>query len=201
MPNLDQYTIAFLKKKYSYLKKLLLNNNNHYMLEEIKGYQVIITILPDKEYRILLAAGVARNIIYSFPNIYFRLMVGIGSRVPIKHDICLGNIMFYQAGFLNQLLPILCTAVTGLQAYQFIYLNSKASCSKFYNNNPVIHYSFIASRNRVVKNTTFYNKLAAEQDILYFKIEVAGLMNYFPCLVIYSIYNYTNLYKSKKWQG
>jgi hypothetical protein len=45
------------------------------------------------------------------------------------------------------------------------------------------------------------DKLAAKKDILCFKIEAAGLINYFLYLVICSIYNYSNSYKNKKWQG
>jgi hypothetical protein len=32
-------------------------------------------------------------------------------------------------------------------------------------------------------------------------MEAEGLMNQFPCLVIRGIYNYSNTYKNKEWQG
>ena len=36
--------------------------------------------------------------------------------------------------------------------------------------------------------------------MLYFKIEVVGLMDSFPYLVIQGIYDYTNTHKNKRWQ-
>ncbi|KAL2801619.1 nucleoside phosphorylase domain-containing protein [Aspergillus granulosus] len=288
----DQYTVgwiyalqteyvaarAFLNKKHSRPETLSPNNNNHYTLEEIGGHQVVIAVLPDREYRTSSAAGVARNIVHSFPNIRFGLIVRISGGVPTKHNIRLGNIVvsssqnrqggllqynlskelqgqtFHQTGFLNQPPPILRTAVAGLQAQykknghqlkksiqsmlkgnkqlkqkytqpplkinrlfksKFAHPNLEESCSKVCNNskliqqpkqtnkkdNPTIHYSLIASRNRVIKNATFRNKLAAEQDVLCFEMEAAGLINHFPCLVIHSICNYADSHKSKEWQG
>jgi hypothetical protein len=32
-------------------------------------------------------------------------------------------------------------------------------------------------------------------------MEAARLINHFPYLVIHRIYNYSNLYKNKRWQG
>jgi hypothetical protein len=32
-------------------------------------------------------------------------------------------------------------------------------------------------------------------------MEAARLINHFPCLVIYSIYNYSDSHKNKEWQG
>lgn len=107
MSDPDQYTVgwicaleteyvaarAFLEKKHPRPETLSPNNNNHYTLGEIAGHQVVITVLPDGEYRISSAAGVARDIVYSFPNIWFGLMVGIGGGVPTKHDICLGDVI------------------------------------------------------------------------------------------------------------
>ena len=37
-----------------------------------------------------------------------------------------------------------------------------------------------------------------EKDVLYFEMEAAGLINHFPCLVIYSICDYLDLYKNKE---
>lgn len=131
---------AFLDKKHARPETLSPNDNNHYTLGEIGGHQVVIAVLPDGEYGTSSAAGVARDMLHSFPNIRFGLMVGIGGGVPLTHDIRLGDIIvssprngrggllqydfgkelqgqdFHQAGFLNQPPPILRTAVSGLQA-------------------------------------------------------------------------------------
>ncbi|KAJ0413320.1 putative wd40 protein [Aspergillus carlsbadensis] len=66
---------------------------------------------------------------------------------------------------------------------------------------PAIHYGLIASGNRVIKNAIFRDRLAAEQDILCFEMEAAGLMNHFPCLVIRGICDYSDSHKHKEWQG
>lgn len=45
------------------------------------------------------------------------------------------------------------------------------------------------------------DRLSAEHGrILYFKIEVASLINNFPCLVIRGICDYIDSYKNKRWQ-
>ncbi|KAJ5520270.1 WD domain protein [Penicillium fimorum] len=131
---------AFLEKRHSRPESLSPNDNNHYTLGEIGGHQVVIAVLPDGEYGTSTAAGVARDMVHSFPNIRFGLMVGIGGGVPTKHDIRLGDIVvsssrngrggllqydfgkalqgqeLYQTGHLNQPPPILRAAVSGLQA-------------------------------------------------------------------------------------
>ncbi|KAL2801577.1 nucleoside phosphorylase domain-containing protein [Aspergillus granulosus] len=100
-----------------------------------------IAILPGGEYGITSAAGVARHMLHSFPNIRVGLMVGIGGGAPsTKHDIRLGDIVvsyphngkggvfqydfgkaiqsraFQQTGFLNQPPILLRTAASGLRA-------------------------------------------------------------------------------------
>lgn len=266
---------AFLEKKHPRPETLLLNDNNHYTLGEIAGHQVVITGLPDGEYGISSAAGVARDMVHSFPNIRFGLMIGIGGGVPTKHDICFSNIIvssswngrdgllqynlgkelqgqkFYYTGFLNQPPLILRTAVAGLQVQykkkshqlktsiqavlegnkrlkrkyiqpsfktdrlfesQFAHPNSQENCGEICDSSkliyqlkqtdekddPAIHYSLIASGNRVIKDAIFHDKLAVEEDILYFKIEAAGLINHFPYLVIRGVCDYADSHKSKK---
>jgi nucleoside phosphorylase len=67
--------------------------------------------------------------------------------------------------------------------------------------NPTIHYGLIASANQLMNDATVRDKLAAEKDVLCFKMEAAGLMNYFPCLVIRGICDYSDSHKNKEWQG
>ncbi|PON28597.1 AGC/PKA protein kinase [Trichoderma gamsii] len=67
--------------------------------------------------------------------------------------------------------------------------------------NPAIHYGIIASGNQLMKDALLRDKLAAEEDILCFEMEAAGLMNHFPCLVIRGICDYSDSHKSKEWQG
>ncbi|KAH7175728.1 hypothetical protein EDB81DRAFT_18581 [Dactylonectria macrodidyma] len=67
--------------------------------------------------------------------------------------------------------------------------------------NPTIHYGVIASGNQLMKNASVRDKLAAEDNILCFEMEAAGLMNHFPCLVIRGICDYSDSHKNKEWQG
>lgn len=66
---------------------------------------------------------------------------------------------------------------------------------------PAVHYGLIASGNQLVKDAHFRDKLAAENDVLCFEMEAAGLMNHFPCLVIQGICDYSDSHKNKEWQG
>ena len=54
------------------------------------------------------------------------------------------------------------------------------------------------SANQLIKDTTVQDKLIAEKDVLCFEIEAAGLMNYFLYLVIWGIYDYSDLHKNKE---
>ncbi|KAH6970728.1 hypothetical protein BKA56DRAFT_622398 [Ilyonectria sp. MPI-CAGE-AT-0026] len=65
---------------------------------------------------------------------------------------------------------------------------------------PSIHYGLIASANRLMKDATIRDTLAAK-DVLCFEMEAAGLMNHFPCLVIRGICDYSDTHKNKEWQG
>ncbi|KAL3459401.1 hypothetical protein BJX64DRAFT_279198 [Aspergillus heterothallicus] len=67
--------------------------------------------------------------------------------------------------------------------------------------NPAIHYGLIASANQVMKDALVRDQLAAQNDILCFEMEAAGLMNQFPCLVIRGICDYSDSHKNKEWQG
>jgi hypothetical protein len=67
--------------------------------------------------------------------------------------------------------------------------------------NPAIHYGLIASANQLMKDAMIRDKLAAEQDVLCFEMEAAGLMNHFPCLVVRGICDYSDSHKNIEWQG
>lgn len=70
-----------------------------------------------------------------------------------------------------------------------------------YDDNPAIHYGLIASANRLMKDASIRDSLAAEKNILCFEMEAAGLMNHFPCLVVRGICDYSDSHKNKEWQG
>ena len=118
---------AFLDDKHEGPKVVSPNDNNDYTLGKVGKHNVVIAVLPDKEYGISSATRVARDMLHSFPNVRIGLMVGIGGGAPSrKHDIRLGDIVvstpcggkggvyqydfgktvqdqsFRQTGFLNQ---------------------------------------------------------------------------------------------------
>ncbi|KKP07235.1 hypothetical protein THAR02_00665 [Trichoderma harzianum] len=67
--------------------------------------------------------------------------------------------------------------------------------------NPTIHYGTIASANQLMNDAKLRDKLAAENDVLCFDTEAAGLMNHFPCLVIRGICDYSDSHKDASWHG
>ncbi|KAL5338190.1 nucleoside phosphorylase domain-containing protein [Aspergillus crustosus] len=154
MSDPDQYTVgwicaleieyvaarAFLEKVHSGPTRLSPNDNNHYTVGEIEGHYIAIAVLPEGEHNTTSTAVVARDMMHSFPNIKFGLLVGTAGGVPTRHDIRLGDVIvsspkngrggviqydlgkelqgqpFQQTGFLNQPPLILRTAVMALRA-------------------------------------------------------------------------------------
>lgn len=117
------------------------NDNNDYTLGRMGRHNVVIAVLPLGEYGVSSAAAVARDMLHTFPNIRFGLMVGVGGGAPSAgHDIRLGDVVvssahngqggvfqydfgktiqeqsFQYTGFLNQPPMVLRTAVAGLAA-------------------------------------------------------------------------------------
>ncbi|KAL7805230.1 hypothetical protein V8C44DRAFT_352281 [Trichoderma aethiopicum] len=68
------------------------------------------------------------------------------------------------------------------------------------NRDPMIHYGGIASGNQVMKHAESRDKIAQTFDVVCFEMEAAGLMDYFPCLVIRGICDYADSHKNKQWQ-
>lgn len=66
---------------------------------------------------------------------------------------------------------------------------------------PAIHYGLIASGNQVMKDALARDRLAAQENVMCFEMEAAGLMNHFPCLVIRGVCDYSDSHKNKRWQG
>jgi nucleoside phosphorylase len=69
-----------------------------------------------------------------------------------------------------------------------------------YDDNPAIHYGLIASGNQVVKDALFRDKNIGK-NVLCFEMESAGLIKFFPCLVIRGVCDYADSHKNKRWRG
>ncbi|KAF6804524.1 Kinesin light chain 5 [Colletotrichum sojae] len=154
MSNLEAYTVGwicaipaelaaartFLDEQHPTPEAVARNDNNSYTLGAMGKHNVVIAILPKREYGISAAATVARDLVHSFPNIRIGLMVGVGGGAPTKqHDIRLGDVVigsrdagrggviqydygkmiqnqaFVETGSLNQPPPALLNAVAGLE--------------------------------------------------------------------------------------
>ncbi|KAK7224159.1 hypothetical protein V2G26_012162 [Clonostachys chloroleuca] len=257
------------------------HDDNIYLLGKFGEHNTVIATLPEGEYGTSSAASVANNMVRSFPNIRFGLMVGVGGGAPSKqHDIRLGDIVvsspgkghhgvfqydygksvqdeaFRSTGFLNAPPRLLRAAVTNLKAHyekddcqlrniiDTLVQTSQGSwkerykrpetssdilyCSDFkhrsnnvddckdscgldsrvlvtrqarpFNDGPLIHYGLIASGNSLMKDARIRDKLGAEEGVLCFEMEAAGLMNQFPCLVIRGICDYSDSHKNNTWQ-
>ncbi|KAL4820332.1 WD domain protein [Aspergillus spinulosporus] len=133
---------SFLDHEFGRPDVLAPNDNNDYILGKIGGHHVVIAVFLDGEYGTSSATSVARDMLHSFPNIRFGLLVGVGGGVPSsEHDNRLGDIVvsssqggghggviqydfgkelqeqrFEPAGFLNRPPTVLRTAVNGLKA-------------------------------------------------------------------------------------
>jgi nucleoside phosphorylase len=132
---------AFLDVKDDGPTYLSPNDDNNYTLGKIGQHNIVIAVLPNGEYGIASAASVARDMLRSFPNVRFGVMVGIGGGAPSqKHDIRLGDIVvskpsdgnggvfqydfgktiqdqsFRTTGFLNKPPRVLLAAVSSLKA-------------------------------------------------------------------------------------
>lgn len=130
----------FLDVEHENLSILSPNDANDYTLGKIGEHHIVIAALPDGEYGTASAASVARNILNSFHNIRFGLMVGIGGGVLSEsHEILLGDVVvsaprsgeggefqydfgksiqgqkFQHMRFLNQPLAILDAVMTGIR--------------------------------------------------------------------------------------
>jgi nucleoside phosphorylase len=65
----------------------------------------------------------------------------------------------------------------------------------------MVYYGTIASGNQVIRDGVTRDKLSSELGgVLCFEMEAAGLMNFFPCLVIRGICDYADSHKNKRWQ-
>ena len=60
-----------------------------------------------------------------------------------------------------------------------------------------IHYGNVVSGNEVIKHRTTRDKIAKEEDVFYFEMEAARLMDNFRCLVIRRICDYADSHKNK----
>ncbi|KAK7908741.1 hypothetical protein PG985_016044 [Apiospora marii] len=107
MPDTEEYTVGwicavepefvaaqeFLDEEHPRLACQDVNDNNIYTLGRIGKHYIAIACLPLWNYGLVSAASVARDMLRTFTNIRFGLMVGIGGGVPTFNDIRLGDVV------------------------------------------------------------------------------------------------------------
>ncbi|KAL8371295.1 hypothetical protein RB595_001230 [Gaeumannomyces hyphopodioides] len=89
---------AFLEEKHPPPQTKAQNDDNAYILGSIAGHNIVMAILPAGEYGTASAAGVAKDMLRTFPDIRFGLMVGIGGGAPGRHDVRLGDVVVSHPG-------------------------------------------------------------------------------------------------------
>ncbi|KAI6785341.1 uncharacterized protein J7T54_006983 [Emericellopsis cladophorae] len=84
----------FLDEEYAPLKTQNPNDDNVYTLGRMGEHKIAIACLPKGSYGTVSAANVAKDMLRTFTNMRFGLMVGIGGGVPTSsHDIRLGDVV------------------------------------------------------------------------------------------------------------
>ncbi|KAK1143511.1 hypothetical protein N8T08_006317 [Aspergillus melleus] len=66
---------------------------------------------------------------------------------------------------------------------------------------PVVHYGMIVSGSTVVKHAPTRLMIEQEHRAICVEMEAAGIMNYFPCLVIRGISDYADSHKNDRWKA
>ncbi|KAH7000723.1 hypothetical protein EDB80DRAFT_753858 [Ilyonectria destructans] len=177
---------VFLDKKHDRPDYISPNNNNNYTLGRIGKYNTVLAILPDGEYSISSAARVAKGILLSFPNIRIGLIVGIAGSDIIVSAPCNRKGKILQVAIEYQLEEAINSILKRNNRLFKTEITYNSAYTIAYEDNPLI------------KDTLVRDKLIVEKEVLYFEIEAAGLINYFSCLVIRGIYNYSDFYKNKE---
>ncbi|UQC91433.1 uncharacterized protein CLUP02_16968 [Colletotrichum lupini] len=107
------------------------------------------------------------------------------------------NDRLYQSGVLHPKGADKCDSACGDSPSHLVHRTERGDLD----DNPAIHYGLIASSNQLMRHAKIRDTMAKEKSVLCFEMEAAGLMNYFLCLVIRGICDYSDLHKNKEWQG
>jgi nucleoside phosphorylase len=66
---------------------------------------------------------------------------------------------------------------------------------------PAVHFGLMASGDVVMKSGPHRDRIAAEEDVIAFEMEGAGVWDSFPTVVIKGVCDYADSHKNKKWQA
>ncbi|EWY79241.1 hypothetical protein FOYG_17582 [Fusarium oxysporum NRRL 32931] len=65
---------------------------------------------------------------------------------------------------------------------------------------PAVHFGLMASGNSVMKSGEHRDRIAAQEGVIAFEMEGAGVWDSFPCIVIKGACDYADSHKNKAWQ-
>ncbi|KAF9775391.1 hypothetical protein IL306_006502 [Fusarium sp. DS 682] len=65
---------------------------------------------------------------------------------------------------------------------------------------PAVHFGLMASGNSVMKSGKDRDRIAAQEGVIAFEMEGAGVWDSFPCIVIKGACDYADSHKNKDWQ-
>ncbi|KAL2201170.1 nucleoside phosphorylase domain-containing protein [Corynascus similis CBS 632.67] len=66
---------------------------------------------------------------------------------------------------------------------------------------PTLHVGAVASGDMVIKSAAFRDKIAAEENVIAFEMEGAGIWDEVPCIVVKGVCDYADSHKHKGWQN
>jgi nucleoside phosphorylase len=108
-----------------------------------------------------------------------------------------GTDRLYGVGFIHPYTDQPCEVVCTNTAAHLVHRNARMENE----DDPMVHYGLIASADRLMEDAHVRDALAREEEVLCFKMEAAGLMDHFPCLVIQGVCDYSDTHKNDIWQG
>ncbi|KZL85289.1 TPR domain-containing protein [Colletotrichum incanum] len=181
---------TFLDEQHPAPKAVQRNDCNTYTLGTMGKHNVVIAVMPKREYGIAAAAIVAKDLVHSFPNVRIGLMVGVGALLNAVSGLETEYMM--QGPELESKVQ---KALIPWKRLQKTHSRPDASTDQLYKSDFIHPLNSDAACSQACEANT------ANIGVLCFEMEAAGLMNHFLCLVIRGICDYSNSHKNKEWQG
>jgi nucleoside phosphorylase len=65
---------------------------------------------------------------------------------------------------------------------------------------PNLHFGFVASGDMVIKSATYRDQVSENECVIGFEMELAGIWDNLPCILIKGVADYADSHKNKEWQ-
>ncbi|TLD13735.1 uncharacterized protein PgNI_02772 [Pyricularia grisea] len=160
-----------------------------HLLGSIGEHNVVMAYLPNGEYGTNSAAAVETDLIRSFPEVCFVLIVGIAGGAPSSiHDPDSSEDVLYERGCVHSSQTERCDKTCSQQVPRRPRENDDDAFA--------VDCGLVASGNSLMKDAKLRDKYSAEKGVLCFEMEAAGMMNVTGCAVIRGICNYSDTHKN-----